>query len=632
MVRAIAFAPPLALGNPSVNAQRLLECLDRARAVGASLCLFPELALTGFSCEDLHLNSGMLAEARSGIARVAAASDGIVAVVGAPYVTPDGRLFNTAFVVGDGQLLGAVPKRILPNYAEFYDLRWFASGRDVNLSIQDPELGPFTLSDRLLFDTGQVRFAVEICEDLWAPDPIGNSHALAGAEIILNPSASNELVAKADYRRDLVRMASATRICGYLYASAGPLESTKDVVFSGHLLAAENGVTLGESERFCFQGSELVAEFDVDLLRHDRRWNKSFADSRRPTDYVCRDAPRAGALEDLERRWTRHPFVPGDVHEFEARAREILAIQSAGLVRRVRAAATERLIIGISGGLDSTWAYLVCLEALAQAELPNERLLAVTMPGPGTGSKTRELAGRLTEAARLEICEIDIAPAVKQHLEDLEHTAEDDVVFENAQARERTQLLFNLANKHGGIVVGTGDLSELALGWCTFNGDHMASYNVNASVPKTLIRYLVSWYATHRASPELAETLREVLEIPVSPELLKSAGDGFDQRTEDIIGPYELHDFFLYHYVRHGFAPRKIFELACRSFAGDYERSEICQWLAVFFRRFHQHQFKRTTLPPGPKVGTVSLSPRGDWRMPDEVDIGTLVEEIEGYS
>lgn len=631
LLRAAAYAPPLRLADPAGNAERIIDIVERGTALGIGVNLFPELCLTGFTCEDLHFNEGLLDEARRAVHAVAAASKGTVAVVGAPYAVADGRMFNTTFVVSDGRVLGAVPKSVLPNYGEFYDLRWFASGAGVQLAIRDAWLGEFPLSDRLLFDSGVGRFAVEVCEDLWAPRPIGNAHAVAGAELILNPSASNEMIAKADYRRDLVRMASATRICAYLYASAGPWESTKDVVFSGHLLAAENGAILGESDRFRFDGTQLVADFDLGLLRRDRRWNKSFSDSPRPSGYDTRLVPAGQPLETVDRTWPRHPFVPDDVAEVEARAREILAIQTAGLARRVLAAGVARLVLGVSGGLDSTWAFIVCLETLARLEREPSALLGVTMPGPGTSRTTREIVDRLAEAADVEFLEIPIDAAVTQHLEDLRHEAADDVVFENAQARERTQLLFNLANKHDGIVVGTGDLSELALGWCTYNADHMAGYNVNASVPKTLIRYLVAWYATHQATPALAETLRSVLDIPVSPELLSRKDQGITQRTEDIIGPFELHDFFLYHYVRHGFALRKIFVLASRAFADDYQPEEIKRWLGEFYRRFHTQQFKRTTLPPGPKVGTVSLSPRGDWRMPDEAEVAAGLKAIESW-
>jgi NAD+ synthase (glutamine-hydrolysing) len=483
-----------------------------------------------------------------------------------------------------------------------------------------------------LFQIGESRFAIEICEDLWAPDPIGNRHALAGADLILNPSASTDLIGKADYRRDLVRMTSGQRICGYLFASCGPTESTKDVVFGGHLIAAENGQLLGESGRFALDGNRLVADFDREKLRHDRAINNTFAAAVRPQNYACIDTGVTPApIATLTRSYPRHPFVPDDEHEFAARAQEILSIQATGLARRQMAARSETLVIGLSGGLDSTLAFLVCLDALAKRDRPSATLHALTMPGPGTSAGTLASARALAKAGGATFVEIPIDAAVKQHLADLDHPSNrHDVVFENAQARERTQLLFNYANKVGGIVVGTGDLSELALGWCTFNADQMANYNVNASVPKTMIAYLVRWYARHRSPNNLAKVLESVLKTPISPELLPPGDDGaISQATESIIGPYELHDFFLYHYLRNGFAPAKIYSLACASFAGAYPNDTVKRWMKLFFGRFFSQQFKRTTLPPGPKVGTVSLSPRGDWRMPDEATADALIAGID---
>ena len=467
---------------------------------------------------------------------------------------------------------------------------------------------------------------------MWAPDPIGNRHALAGADLILNPSASTDLIGKADYRRDLVRMTSGQRICGYLFASCGPTESTKDVVFGGHLIAAENGQLLGEAQRFALDGNRLIADFDREKLRHDRAINITFAGAARPSGYTCVDTGVTPApIAALSRSYPRHPFVPADEHEFDARAQEILSIQATGLARRQVAARTEKLVMGLSGGLDSTLAFLVCLDALAKRDRSPATLHALTMPGPGTSTGTLASARALAKAGGATLVEIPIDAAVKQHLADLDHPdTQHDVVFENAQARERTQLLFNYANKVGGIVVGTGDLSELALGWCTFNGDHMANYNVNASVPKTMIAYLVRWYARHRSPNSLSKVLDSVLKTPISPELLPPGADGsISQATESIIGPYELHDFFLYHYLRNGFAPHKIYTLACESFDGAYPNDTIKRWMKLFFSRFFSQQFKRTTLPPGPKVGTVSLSPRGDWRMPDEATADALIAGID---
>lgn len=629
-VRCAAFAPPLTLADPMANAAAIIDRARSAAEDGATIVLFPELCLTGFTCEDLFFSSALLAASHRALLRVLRASTEIsaVLVVGAPLPLNDGRLLNCAFVVADGRVLGAVPKQDLPNYGEFHDQRFFTSGRGVDVVHEDAALGAFPVIPEQLFAVAGVRFALEVCEDLWAPEPPGARHALAGAQLLLNPSASNELVAKADYRRDLVRMTSAQRLCGYLYASSGPLESTRDLVFGGHLLAAECGAMLAESERFRFEGSALTVDFDLQHIDHDRMQNATFRNAPRPAPYrqvAAESDARSGMagsppLKALRRRFDPHPFVPDDEAGFDARAREILAIQATGLQRRMIAARTRSLVLGLSGGLDSTLAFLVCLDALAGAGLARSQLHVITMPGPGTGERTLAAARELATSADVDLREVPIHAAVTQHLSDLGHDGvTHDVTYENAQARERTQLLFNFANALDGLVVGTGDLSELALGWCTYNGDQMSSYNVNVSVPKTMIAYLVRWYARHRADARLAKVLEEVLTIPISPELVPGAVEhGVAQHTETLIGPYELHDFFLYRYVRGGEAPVRIRALARLAFEGRFEGEVIDRWLDEFLRRFHSQQFKRTALPPGPKVGTVSLSPRGDWRMPDE--------------
>ncbi|MFW6092560.1 MAG: NAD(+) synthase [Pseudomonadota bacterium] len=630
-LRVAAVTPELALADPATNAERIAGHLRALAAENVSLVLFPELALTGYSCEDLFFDADLHQRTRRALATLAAAAENVMCVVGLPWQCADGRLLNCAAVLAGGAVQGLVPKSFQPNYSEYYERRWFASGAGVDELVDDhPALGAFRVCPEQLFRVGGVQVGVEICEDLWAPNPPGISHCLAGADLIVNPSASDELIGKAAYRRDLVHMASARGICGYLYASSGVLESSKDVVFGGHLLACENGQPLGAGERFCFEAQSLVTEIDVERIRHDRMQNSMFAQSPRPTGYRRRDVPAAPApLPDLRRVLDPHPFVPDDESRVDARAAEILSIQAAGLARRAMAAGSGRLVIGLSGGLDSTVAFLVCLDALRILGRSRDRLAALTLPGPGTSERTLDSARQLAGAAGVPLREISIAAAVRQHLEDLDHHATTDVVFENAQARERTQILFNWANKWGGIVVGTGDLSELALGWCTFNADHMAGYNVNAGVPKTMMQYLVRWYALHRADPALADVLGQVLDTPISPELLTTEEGAIAQHTEDIIGPYELHDFFLFHYVRHGAGATKIFHLACRAFAGRYQPAEIRDWLATFLRRFFTQQFKRTTLPPGPKVGTVSLSPRGDWRMPDEASARAALADLE---
>lgn len=630
-LRAAAVTPEIHLAEPLANAEQVVGHLARLEETGVALALFPELCLTGYSAEDLLVTAKLLADTRTALARIAAANAGLTAIVGTPWPSPDGRLFNSAAVIANGRIAGIVPKTALPNHNEFYERRWFASGANVDLEV-DTDLGRCRVSPNQVFRIGACSFAIEVCEDLWAPAPPGAAHCLAGAELILNLSASNELVAKADYRRDLVRMASAQWLCGYLYAGAGLTESSKDLVFGGHLIAAENGLLLGESERFDLGANVLTADFDLDRLRRDRMRNGTFANAARSVvHHRVQAATAIPAITQLGRPYDAHPFVPGDEEEFDARAREILSIQAAGLSRRVISMPADQLVIGLSGGLDSTLAFLVCLDTLDKLELPPANLHALSMPGPGTTEHTRSSVRQLAAATAIALREIPIGAAVAQHLKDLEHASEDDVVFENTQARERTQLLFDYANQVGGIVVGTGDLSELALGWCTFNADHIAGYNVNAGVPKTLVSYLVRWYARHRASEQLAAVLERVLKTPISPELIAPHEGRISQETEAIIGPYELHDFFLYHYVRNGFAPKKIYELARLAFDGNYEPTTVKKWLKVFFERFFTQQYKRTTLPPGPKVGTVSLSPRGDWRMPDEASAAALVAEIDAY-
>ena len=628
-IKVAAFAPVVSIGNPVANADAIIECLQLPSNDGVSLVAFPELSVTGYTCEDLFFNQGMVDQIHAALARIARAATTRTVVVGAPWRLRDGRMVNAAFVCQAGQVVGAVPKISNPNYGEFYDKRWFVSGEGIDETIESAELGTFRMATDQLFVLGESCFAIEICEDLWHPVPPYSTHVRAGAELIVNLSASNELVAKADYRRDLVRMASAQGVCAYLYASAGPTESTRDIVFGGHHMFAENGVLLQESERFAINGSSLTAEMDWQLLRHDRTRNNTFASAARPQGYRTVGQQPALPIEQLQRSYRAHPFVPNDESEFSARAVDILKIQSTGLARRMMASHAKTLVLGLSGGLDSTLALLVCIDALEILQRDHSDLVVITMPGPATSDHTLQSARMLASAASASLMEIRIDKSVEQHLKDLQHSGDHDVVFENAQARERAQVLFDMANKTGGIVVGTGDLSELALGWCTYNADHMSSYNVNASVPKTLVKYLCRWYARHRADKALSEALLRVLDTPISPELVPSDDDDIAQETESIIGPYELHDFFIYHCIRNGFNAQKIFYLALLSFDGKYDQATVKKWLRLFFRRFYTQQFKRSTLPSGPKVGSVSLSPRGDWRMPDEASVDAILEQID---
>jgi NAD+ synthase (glutamine-hydrolysing) len=627
--RLAAIAPPVRIGNPRANAEAILTELRNPQVQSAALVAFPEMCISGYTCEDLFFNHGLIEACDEAVQDVAAASADQIVIVGAPFRMPDGRLLNAALVCQSGQVIGVVPKISNPNYGEFYDKRWFVSGDGIDQLVDHPIFGTVRVASKQLFALGNSHFAVEICEDLWHPLPPYGNHVLAGAELIVNLSASNELVGKADYRRDLVRMASAQGVCGYLYASCGPLESTRDVVYGGHQMYAENGVLIEESDRFGLDTCRLFAEMDWQKLRLDRTRNNTFAAATRPTDYHRAGAVCRYSLDQLTRRYPPHPFVPNDEAELTARASEILKIQSTGLARRILASHAKTLVLGLSGGLDSTLALLVCLDSLKTVKRPISDLVAVTMPGPGTSEHTLETARQLARECGAVLREIRIDAAVQQHLQDLSHEGGHDVVFENAQARERTQVLFDLANQTGGIVVGTGDLSELALGWCTYNADHMSSYNVNVSVPKTLVKYLCRWYAQHRASNEFSDALKRVLDTPISPELIPSDSDAIAQETESIIGPYELHDFFIYHFIRNGFSAEKIFVLATETFADSYDKETVKKWLSVFFRRFYTQQFKRSTLPAGPKIGNVSLSPRGDWRMPDEADASAILQKIE---
>ncbi len=627
-IRVAAATPKLTIGDPLANAREILNQTQALEQENVSLGVFPELCLSGYSAEDLFFSDALLRDTRAAIQTLCQSKLPLIAV-GAPWRLADGRLLNCAVMIGAGRILGMIPKSFLPNYSEYYEQRWFVSGNDINETEVDPDLGTFHIRVDQLFALGECWVGAEICEDLWAPISPGTHAALAGADIVCNLSASNELISKVEYRRNLVTMTSASNFCGYVYASAGALESTKDVVYGGHGLIAEAGVLLAESPRFDLDGHTLISELDLPRLAHDRRLNSTFAQMPRQRPYRRVNADLTVApLPKLKRQFSKQPFVPEDEEEFAARAQEILQIQSTGLARRMLAANCQHLVIGLSGGLDSTLAFLVAKDALVKLSLPAEHLVALTLPGPGTTTGTLSNAHRLAQSTGVTLSEISINAAVDQHLSDLEHDGAHDVVFENAQARERTQILFNYANKIGGIVVGTGDLSELALGWATFNADQMANYNVNASVPKTMMAYLVRWYAQHRAQTDLAAVLQDVLATPISPELIPPADGEISQRTEDLVGPYELHDFFLYHWLRYGATPTKIFHLARLSFDGFYSQEVIQQWMLQFFRRFMTQQFKRTTLPPGPKVGSVSLSPRGDWRMPDEAGFQHLLREV----
>jgi len=638
-LRLATVAPELRVADVSFNAGRIHEALRVAVKGGAGIVLFPELSLTGYSCGDLFAQTLLHTRARAALLELAAATKSlrIHAIVGLPLAVND-RLYNCAAVLGAGRVLGLVPKQFLPTTGEYYEERWFTSA--ANLPPVEVNLGEYSapLATNLLFadEAAGCTFGLEVCEDLWAVHPPSGDLCLAGANLILNPSASNELLGKAAYRRDLIRQQSARCLTAYAYASAGPGESSTDVVFSGHCLIAENGSLLAESERFRFDTQITFADIDLDRLRHERLCNSSFsaasataAFNRIPVSLAANSVAVGTPLGTL-RPNPALPFVPSDPRVRADTCREIFAIQSTGLAKRLKHTGARKVVIGISGGLDSTLALLVAAHAFDLLGLDRKGILAPTLPGFGTTKRTRGNAEKLVEQIGATLRVIPIHDAIKQHFSDIGHNESvHDVTYENAQARERTQILMDLANKAGGFVVGTGDLSEAALGWCTFNGDHMSMYHVNAGIPKTLVRYLIDWCADAEFSGAPAKVLHDIADTPISPELLPTTDDGNQpQKTEDVVGPYELHDYFLYHIVRHGARPAKVLYLAELAFAGRYSRAVILRWLEVFVRRFFSQQFKRSAMPDGPKVGSVALSPRGDWRMPSDASATEWLAEI----
>jgi NAD+ synthase (glutamine-hydrolysing) len=633
--RASAVSPRLKPADVAYNVAAIEEGLEAAAADGARLALFPELCVTGYTCADLFQQDRLLEAAELALERLAATSArlGLVAVVGLPLARSS-SLWNCAAVLADGAVAGIVPKSYLPTYKEYYEARWFSPGAllpesSVRVGGRETPFGPGLLFRAHAEDGFSFLFGLEICEDLWLPLPPSSLQALAGAVLLLNPSASTEIVGKADYRRELVVQQSGRCVAGYLYAGSGPEESTTDVVFSGHSLAAEYGSLLGESPRFSRRTELLTVDFDLGRLEGERRRLSSFGAqasllrSGALGERAWREVPAAigpWAEASFSRPVERRPFVPSDGERLDERCREVFSIQAAGLAKRLEHTNSKRLVIGVSGGLDSSLALLVCAKTLDLLGRKRSDILAVTMPGFGTSAATLESARALMRRVGAEAREIDIKEACRAHLADLGRDPEArDLTYENAQARERTQVLMDLANAEGGLVVGTGDLSEAALGWSTYNGDHMSMYAVNCSVPKTLVRHLVAWVAAKESDAPTAEVLARVLATPISPELLPpDESGGISQKTEAQVGPYELQDFFLYHHVRWGSDPDKIRFLARRAFAPDYGEAEIDRWLELFYRRFFSMQFKRSCVPDGPKVGSISLSPRGDWRMPSD--------------
>ena len=629
-INVAAAVPAIKVADVDYNVQQIESLMAQAEGKGVEILVTPELCITGYSCQDLFREQLLLDKSEEGILQLLDFTRKLdtILVVGAPVLV-NSLLYNCAVVIQRGQILGIVPKTYLPNYGEFYEKRWFASAQDLNpTDIYFAGSPVHVSSEPILFTTGDgVKFGVEICEDVWAPIPPSNNLALAGADIILNLSASDELIGKHDYLRSLLAQQSARTIGGYVYASCGFGESTQDVVYGGNAMIFENGKLLVEGERFSFQPQIRMCQIDVEKLRTERRQNTTFINAQRGA-HALNIPAKAVAPKDfvLTRDIDAHPFIPksGDM---ETRCEEILSIQVAGLAKRLYHINAKTAVIGISGGLDSTLALLVTVKAFDKLGLERKGIVGVTMPGFGTTDRTYNNAIKLMQTLGVTIREISIAKAVTQHFEDIGHDMKQhDITYENSQARERTQILMDVANQVNGIVVGTGDLSELALGWATYNGDHMSMYGVNAGVPKTLIRYLVSYVAGEMAT----DTLLDIVDTPISPELIPADEQGrIKQKTEDLVGPYELHDFFIYYFLRYGFGPAKIYIMAQKAFADAYDDETIKKWLKTFCRRFFTQQFKRSCLPDGPKVGSVSLSPRGDWRMPSDASYALWLKECE---
>lgn len=628
-LKTACISPRLRVADCEYNRERIVETISFAAEKGVKLLVLPELCITGYTCGDLFLQQPLLSEAKRSLEIIAKSTENldILVCAGLPLEV-SGRLYNAAAVISRGAVRGVVPKSYLPTYSEFYEERYFAP--------PDPEVSSVELfgqnvpfGTKLLFvcrELPELVLALEICEDLFVSVSPSARHSLAGATVVANLSASDEAVCKPAFRRELVKLQSNKNTGAYLYCSAGPDESTGDVVFSAHNIVAENGVIVAESEPF--GGGTLITELDLGRIAYERRHLTSV---RAPRESGYREIPVS--LDVVETELTRSfsplPFIPSDERERDSRCREILAIQCNGLKKRLEHTGGSSPVVGVSGGLDSTLALLVCCRTMELCERPSSDVVGISMPCFGTTSRTKSNAERLCELLGATCKVIDIKRTVGCHLDDIGHSGETDTAFENAQARERTQVLMDVANMSNGLVIGTGDLSEQALGWCTYNGDHMSMYAVNCSVPKTLVRHLVKYIADTSTDGELKRVLYDILDTPVSPELLPAEGGEISQRTEELVGPYELHDFFLYYVIRWGFSPRKVFALACRAFGDRYDRATILKWLRVFVRRFFSSQFKRSCVPDGPKVGSVALSPRGDWRMPSDVSSALWLAEID---
>lgn len=620
-IKVAAATPKIKVADPAYNTEEILKIIDETEKNGASILVFSELTISGYTCGDLFLQQPLLTECKNQLLRIVKATENksMLVVVGCPIVIKQ-KLYNCAVVISDGSILGIVPKTHLPNYSEFYELRHFTSGEGLEEDLWfGEEFGYVNVAVNQLFKCKEIPelvVACEICEDLWVPLPPSTYHAMAGATVICNPSASVETTTKESYRRSLVSNQSARLLAAYIYADAGEGESTQDVVYSGHHLICENGSVLAEAKRFT---NEIIyADIDVQKLAAERRKMTSFPGDQ-TDDYFEQEFSLEVKENKITRTFPKAPFVPDNQDERDKRCDEILSLQSMGLKKRLEHTNCKHAVVGISGGLDSTLAVLVTARAFDLLDIPRENLICVTMPCFGTTDRTYQNAVSLIKELGATLKEVRIEKAVRQHFADIGHDENNhDVTYENSQARERTQILMDMANQYNGMVIGTGDMSELALGWATYNGDHMSMYAVNCSVPKTLVRYLVLYYAETTDNKKLSEVLMDVLDTPVSPELLPPVDGVISQKTEDLVGPYELHDFFLYYMLRFGFPKSKLYRMAKLTFDGVYDDETIKKWLDKFYWRFFSQQFKRSCLPDGPKVGSVAVSPRGDLRMPSD--------------
>ncbi|GAA0739449.1 NAD(+) synthase [Clostridium oceanicum] len=626
-IRVSAACPLTNIADIDFNLKNIKICIDKAINNKSKAIVFPELCITSYTCGELFNQNLLIEKSIEGIKSICdySINKDILISVGAP-LTYNSSLYNCAFVIFNGKVLGIVPKSYLPNYTEFYEKRWFSEGIGIiNKKINLPFQENIPFGTNLIFKSGIFKFAFEICEDLWVTIPPSSYLSLMGANIICNLSASNEIVSKADYRRSLISSQSARCMSSYIYASSGVYESSTDLVFSGHLLISENGSILKENNRFQRENEVIDHIIDVDKLNNERLRNISFRDNIKATPFESLEIDFKFSNNNIEndnfnRFVSKHPFVPSNESEREDRCKEIFNIQTSALAKRLTHTGIKKAVIGISGGLDSTLALLIASKTFDMLDIPRKNITTITMPGFGTTDRTYNNAVNLCKNLGTDLREINIVDACLQHFKDISHDAKiHDVTYENVQARERTQILMDIANKEGGLVIGTGDLSELALGWCTYNGDHMSMYSVNSSIPKTLVRYLVNYVASTQVSKKVTDILMDILDTPVSPELLPKDKEGkIAQKTEDIVGPYELHDFFLYYFIRQGSNPDKIIQLAKVAFKDCYTSETIEKWFKYFVKRFFSQQFKRSAMPDGPKVGTISLSPRGDFRMPSD--------------